>query len=73
MHRSKAAAAAALLALVAEPADEVRDVAWGDLRDGALQAAVEVGERVPLEVTAWTAPGEPVPFADAVRQAAHRR
>jgi alpha-mannosidase len=25
-------------------------------------------ERVPLQVTAWTAPGEPVPFADAVRQ-----
>ncbi|GAA5131416.1 glycoside hydrolase family 38 N-terminal domain-containing protein [Pseudonocardia adelaidensis] len=25
-------------------------------------------ERVPLEVTAWTAPGEPVPFAEAVRQ-----
>jgi alpha-mannosidase len=25
-------------------------------------------ERVPLEVSAWTAPGEPVPFADAVRQ-----
>jgi alpha-mannosidase len=25
-------------------------------------------ERVPVEVTAWTAPGEPVPFAEAVRQ-----
>ncbi len=25
-------------------------------------------ERVPLQVTAWTAPGEPVPFAEAVRQ-----
>ncbi|MCX6465048.1 MAG: alpha-mannosidase, partial [Pseudonocardiales bacterium] len=25
-------------------------------------------ERVPLTVTAWTAPGEPVPFAEAVRQ-----
>jgi alpha-mannosidase len=24
--------------------------------------------RVPVEVTAWTAPGEPVPFAEAVRQ-----
>ncbi len=25
-------------------------------------------ERVPVEVSAWTAPGEPVPFAEAVRQ-----
>ncbi|MBD7993873.1 alpha-mannosidase [Arthrobacter sp. Sa2CUA1] len=25
-------------------------------------------ERRPLEITAWTAPGEPVPFAEAVRQ-----
>jgi alpha-mannosidase len=25
-------------------------------------------ERVPVELTAWTAPGEPVPFAEAVRQ-----
>jgi alpha-mannosidase len=25
-------------------------------------------DRVPVQVTAWTAPGEPVPFADAVRQ-----
>ncbi len=25
-------------------------------------------ERVPAQLTAWTAPGEPVPFADAVRQ-----
>jgi alpha-mannosidase len=27
-----------------------------------------VAGRVPLAVTAWTAPGEPVPFAEAVRQ-----
>jgi len=31
-------------------------------------APVLYRDRVPVQVTAWTAPGEPVPFAEAVRQ-----
>jgi alpha-mannosidase len=32
-------------------------------------APAVVADRAPLDVTAWTAPGEPVPFAEAVAQA----